>query len=115
MTGGDFGQLILVALSQDPNIRLWRQNVGLVKKADGGMFRAGPPKGAADLSGIVAPSGRRLEIEVKGSGDKMRPEQTAWGIFVRKMGGLYVLAQWDKTMTRDENVNSVVTAVREAS
>jgi len=110
-TEAKFQAAIMIAASKIPGMRVWRQNVGSVKKAGGGMFHAGPPKGAADISGIYAPSGRRVEIEVKAAGKKPRPEQIKWGSFIHTAGGIYVLAVFDKRRTLADNVASVVEAI----
>ncbi len=47
--------------------------------------------GQADTSGILAPNGRRLEIEVKNAGDRMRPEQITFQQMVQRTGGVYVV------------------------
>jgi len=48
--------------------------------------------GQEDTSGILAPGGRRLEIEVKNIGDEMRPEQVTFREMVHRTGGIYVVA-----------------------
>ena len=48
--------------------------------------------GQADTSGILAPGGRRLEIEVKNIGDEMRPDQVTFREMVHHTGGIYVVA-----------------------
>ena len=62
--------------------------------------------GQADTSGILAPDGRRLEIEVKSVGDEMRPEQVTFREMVHRTGGIYVVAG---------GVDEAVERVREAA
>lgn len=62
--------------------------------------------GQADTSGILAPGGRRLEIEVKNIGDDMRPEQVTFREMVHRTGGIYVVAG---------GVDEAVERVREAA
>lgn len=62
--------------------------------------------GQADTSGILAPGGRRLEIEVKNIGDEMRPEQVTFREMVHRTGGIYVVAG---------GVDEAVERVREAA
>lgn len=49
--------------------------------------------GQGDTSGLVAPTGRRLEIEIKTSNDRMSPEQMTFCEMVRRTGGIYVEAR----------------------
>ncbi len=48
--------------------------------------------GQADITGILPPDGRRLEIEVKADGDRHREAQQAFGAMVGRAGGVYVVA-----------------------
>lgn len=48
--------------------------------------------GQADISGIVGPSGKRLEIEVKAGKDRMRPTQNAFRHMMATHGGIYIIA-----------------------
>lgn len=100
----NFMQKILLKLGSDPQIRIWRQNVGSVK-IDGRYFHAGPPKGAADLSGIVSPEGWRLEIEVKGPKKKQSIHQKKWQQMIEKRGGIYAIAVYDSQLSMRDNVD----------
>jgi hypothetical protein len=94
---------ILVALGRRPELRLWRQNTGAVKVED--RFIRFGVKGCADILGLIAPTGRLLAIEVKGPHGKLSPAQEAFGVMVRRFGGLYVVAR---------SVEDAVTAVEAA-
>lgn len=88
---------LLVALGSRKELRVWRQNVGTIVLRDemgevDRVFRGGPPPGAADISGIVIGSGRRIEIECKTGGYKRNEDQLAWADFISKSGALYELA-----------------------
>ena len=87
-----FQSRLALALSKRPNTRIWRVNVGTVERAAGGFFHAGPPKGAADLAGIIGPEGWSLQIECKAAGRKRKPEQVAWAEMVTALGAVYLLA-----------------------
>lgn len=94
--------------------RVWRQNVGTVVRRDDrgrkqGVFHAGPPKGAADLSGIA--HGLRLEIECKSARAGWTVEQQRWGDFIRNRGGVYVLVRFDEQLTMAENVVLSIRAI----
>ena len=87
---------LMLALGALPWCRVWRQNSGTIVFRDPSgstrAFHAGPPKGAADISGIVIPEGWRLEIECK-AGTKRTSEQVRWAEFIARSGGVYVLAE----------------------
>lgn len=86
-----FQTRLLLALSKIGGVRVWRQNVGTVRvPGSERFFRAGPPKGAADITGIIAPEGLRLEIECK-AGTKRTPEQLAWGETMATLGAVYLV------------------------
>jgi hypothetical protein len=95
--------ILLSPWGRHPRVRLWRANVGVgwyddkaqpCRKTDPG---AHPVKfgvrGQGDLSGIIMPSGRRLEIEVKTPTGRQSDEQRNFGAMITKFGGLYVLAR----------------------
>ncbi len=113
-----FMRHLLLALGRHPNFRLWRQNVGRVPILNAGrvarVFSAGPPKGAADLSGYVSPEGWRLEIEVKGDATPLRPEQVTFARNVTQAGCVYVLVRYDDAQSLEANLSEAVTVVEEA-
>jgi hypothetical protein len=107
---------ILLALGRRPDLRLWRQNVGHLPVRDPAghvvrVFRAGPPRGAADLSGIVRPEGWRLEIEVKAARGRPSPAQVRWGSFITASGGVYLLLQYHEDSPLETTVRAAVRAV----
>lgn len=83
--------ILLEIPAKFPGSRAWRNNV-LVARIDGRVLRAGL-KGQADITGIAAPSGRRIEIEVKADRDRMRPEQIAFRDAILAAGGIHVIAR----------------------
>ena len=83
---------ILKAYQNHPNIKLWRQNVGAARMSGGAFVRFGLP-GQADISGIIAPSGRALFIEVKSATGRQSPKQVVFQRFVERYGAVYVLAR----------------------
>lgn len=91
-----FQQRLLLALGRRRDMVVYRQNVGtvLVRDSRGKVqrtFRAGPPRGASDISGIVRPEGWRLEIECKAPTGKRSKEQERWAGMVEAAGGVYAL------------------------
>lgn len=83
----DIQTAIRLELGQQPDVVLWRNNVG----------RAGPvvfglEPGAADLIGI-GPGGVFLALEVKSATGRVRPDQVRWGALVAKYGGVYAVVR----------------------
>ena len=114
-----FTKLVLVPLCRLPGVRVWRQNVGKLTVRDpvtGAVraFQAGPPKGAADISGGVAPEGLRLEVEVKMPRGTRTPEQLRWAEFCERMGFVYTLVTYDTSLDDGGNVTRAVERVTHA-
>jgi hypothetical protein len=93
---------ILLTWGAHPMLRIWRVNTGVGWFADGKPARntdrgAYPVKfgvsGQADISGLLLPNGRRLEIETKTIKGRQSKEQAAWQRLTECFGGLYVLAR----------------------
>ncbi len=112
MTEKELQNAILRKWATKPELRLFRQNVGvavpltyiikLMALMAKGQFKAavnyasimprnsyGTP-GMADLSGII--KGRRLEVEVKGPKGKQQEDQIRWQEMIERFGGIYILA-----------------------
>jgi hypothetical protein len=114
-----FMRHLLLALGRHRDLRLWRQNVGHVPVRDRAgrvarVFNAGPPKGAADLSGYVRPEGWRLEIEVKGDATALRPEQAIFARNVTSGGCVYVVVRYEDANSLDDNLTNAVRLVERA-
>lgn len=116
MNANELTALILLAVPREfPDTVVWRSNVGrgiapgIVQKCltllrQGNVAQAiamlrWPPSitfgvpGQADISGILAPSGKRLEIEVKVGRDKMSEQQQKFAAMIRRAGGVYIEAR----------------------
>ena len=86
---------IRLALGLEPDLVLWRNNVGVATHVTTHVGRGlgtcrvvyGLCPGSADLVGLLAPSGRFLGLEVKRPGEKPTPAQVQWLDLVRGMGG----------------------------
>ena len=108
---------LLAALSERPDMRVHRQNTGQVEVwkhgKPVGIFKAGPPKGAADISGILYPEGLRLEVETKSPTADERPHQEAWGMMIRRFGGVYAHVRADKALSLAENVRCALIQIDE--
>jgi len=113
-----FGRAVLIGFSQMPHVRVWRQNVGTLplQQPDGTVrvFRGGPPKGAADISGVCTDTGWRIECELKMSRGRRTKEQLIWENFIARSGGIYATYTYDAARTLDENVADACAALRAA-
>ena len=114
----DFMKRVMLALGNRQGIRLHRQNVGRVEVAKKGkivgVFEAGPPTGAADLSGIVGPEGWRIELEIKSAKAEDRDAQEGWKRMIVAHGGIHVKTRYVEALTMQENIEATLTLVEEA-
>ncbi|MDO9020545.1 MAG: hypothetical protein Q8S73_36815 [Deltaproteobacteria bacterium] len=94
-------------------LRLWRQPSGTVLAKRGGAVECAPV-GAADLSGIVAPEGWRLEIEMKAATTAESEEQGPWAKFIRESGGIAFQLRYDESLSMEENLERSILALRAA-
>lgn len=92
MTESALLSAILLEFGSRPDCRLWRQNTGAARTSTGALVRFGVP-GQADISGILAPSGRRIEIETKTARGRQSQAQKKWQAMIEKFGGVYVVAR----------------------
>lgn len=93
-------ELLLRASQELPDVWLWRNNrfVGEAVGAGGKTrYVSAGINGQGDLSGILAPAGRRIEIEIKAEYGRGRDTQSmvqqAFQKRVKSMGGVYLLAE----------------------
>lgn len=89
----DIVRACLDLLALYPRIDAWRQNTGAMKgryKGKRWFVRFGI-SGQADISGIVKPGGKRIEIEVKQPGKNQTMAQLVFMDRIRKSGGIYLL------------------------
>ena len=84
-------------------VRLWRQPAGKLELKRGGWIEAAP-NGAADLTGIVAPTGVRLELEVKGAKTKVTDEQVHWRESMGERGAVALQVRFDPDVNTEGNV-----------
>ncbi|MBQ7284675.1 MAG: hypothetical protein IJW72_00265 [Alphaproteobacteria bacterium] len=82
---------ILLEFGARQDMRIWRQNTGALK-IDDRFIRFGVP-GQADITGLLIPSGRRLEIEVKKLKGAQRESQKNFEKMIIKSGGVYITAR----------------------
>lgn len=85
---------IRLTLGLDPDVVLWRNNVGLLERPGGGRVRYGLSIGSADLIGIVTSVfdghrvGRFLALEVKRPGGRPTKDQLIFLRLVQARGGV---------------------------
>lgn len=101
MAERDLVYAILSTWGAHPRLRIWRANTGVgwfaggapARKTDPGAYPVhfGTP-GQADISGLVLPAGRRLEIECKAK-TRQSDDQKSFQRMIENFGGLYVLAR----------------------
>lgn len=85
----DIQDKIRLAIGNDPDIVLWRNNIGVAER-NGHMIRFGVGnKGGADLIGMFR--GRFLAIEVKSASGRLRAEQKLFAELVERRGGIFVV------------------------
>lgn len=85
---------ILFAVGSLPNVRVWPRFVGLVRAYDSyeKIFRVGIV-GESDIDGIIAPSGRKIGIEIKTGSGKLSKEQIKYRDMIKKFGGVHIEAR----------------------
>ena len=86
---------IRLALGSRPDVRLFRNHVGVVKDERGRVHSFGLRKGSADLIGWVriAHIAVFLSIEIKTAKGLLRPEQQQWMKNVNESGGIAFVAR----------------------
>lgn len=111
----DFQQRLRLAITAARlPVRLWRQPAGRLELAGSKGFVEAAPVGAADLTGIVAPEGWRIEIEVKGPRTPVTTEQVHWREVMREAGAIALLVRYDGKLLEDENLRAAVETIRAA-
>jgi len=81
---------IRLELGSDPDLVLWRNNVGMAWMKNGApvRFGVGGP-GAADLVGMYR--GRAVFVEIKTPTGRQSPEQRTFQQLVERKGGTYAI------------------------
>lgn len=84
-------KIVLAHVNLIPGVEVWRMNTGGAYQA-GRYVEYGEP-GQGDLAGAIAPSGRRLEIELKQLRGRQRKTQIAYQSRMERLGALYIVAR----------------------
>ncbi len=82
---------ILRYLATRDDGRWWRSNTGAA--TDGRRVIRFGVVGQADISGVMAGTGRRCELEIKSPTGRQSPAQARFADMIRDMGGVYILAR----------------------
>jgi hypothetical protein len=105
----EFRRHLIARIGAQPGFRVWAQNCGkiMIPQAKGPdrAFNAGPPVGAADISGIVDPEGWRIEFELKGQRTKHSDAQKNWAKQMQKLGAVVAFYRIDAKRSLDENLD----------
>lgn len=102
----DLVNLIITFLSSI-GIRAWRCDTGRNVVHTGAGWARGKSygtKGAADITGIVPPCGRRLEIEVKTGGAVLSPVQVIFLKVIHQEGGIAIWARSITDVAEDPDI-----------
>lgn len=101
----DFQQSLRVEVTRSlgGRLRLWRQPSGRILAARGGAVECAPV-GAADLSGIIHPTGVRLEVEAKGARTPTTDDQVHWRESMSAHGAVAMQLRYDAALSLEANV-----------
>ena len=110
----DFSNALRVAVTAARcGVTLRRQPAGKVR-TDRGTWVECAPVGAADLTGVVAPEGWRVELEVKGARTRETPEQVRWRERMTALGCVALTLRLDASRTLAQNASDAAETVRAA-
>ena len=100
MSENQFQKEILKAFKDDPNIKIFRRNIGGMTKENGDYVRYGEA-GQSDLWGWIVKhrcpfcnrlqEGTHFEIELKSENGKLTPKQINWINFVAANNGIAIV------------------------
>jgi hypothetical protein len=90
MSEGHIQDEIRLALSDEPGLVMWRNNVGVAEHR-GALVRYGLAVGSSDLIGCL--NGRFIALEVKTPTGRASPQQRQWLDLVRRHGGFAAIVR----------------------
>lgn len=95
MTETPILKAIMIALGNEPDLRVFRNNTGALKDEDGRIVEFGLAPGSADIVAILAPHGRAVFLEVKTfrRGSKQSVGQRAFQSAVQALGAPYFVVR----------------------
>lgn len=91
MTTKELTSELIFEITQQFPARVRRRNVGATTVGDR-FIRFGHP-GEADITGIIAPLGICLEVEVKNGKDRLTEAQTSFLKMIETYGGIAIVAR----------------------
>jgi hypothetical protein len=105
----EFRRALLLYIGARPGYRVWAQNCGKIvipqKNGSKRAFDAGPPDGAADISGVVRPEGWRIEFELKGPKTRVTDNQKNWSARMQEFGAVVAFYRVDPKRSLNENLD----------
>lgn len=114
-----FQRKLIDAVGSDPLFRVWRQLNGNLywRDREGNYFPVslGPPEGAADITGFVWGSGRRIELEVKSATGRLSAQQKRWEAAMNAGGPIHLVAKYNADWTLERNVDEAMFQLRKAA
>ena len=81
----------MARLGRLPFCRIWPQETGVARALSTDQVVSFGVKGGGDLSGLLAPDGRRLEVEIKTGKARQSKQQRRFEAMLTRFGGLYLL------------------------
>lgn len=90
-------QAIRLALGREKDLTIWRNSTGVSQHTDRSgrkrWERHGLIKGASDLVGVLAPSGRWVALEIKSPTGRPTEEQLMFLDLIRRRGGFATIVR----------------------
>ncbi len=116
----EYQSALMRKIGSHPRFRLWRQLNGNFywrneRTGEYHPVRLGPPKGAADLTGFVWGTGRRIELEVKSASGRVSEDQVKWGLGMNAGCVLHRIAKYDPARSLEYNVDREMAWLEAAS
>lgn len=84
-------KIVLAHVNLIPGVEVWRMNTG--GAYHGSQYVQYGEPGQGDVAGAIAPSGRRLEIELKKLRGRQRKTQIEYQARMERLGVLYIVAR----------------------
>lgn len=97
-----------------PFARCWPQETGKGRALNNPQhIIAFGVKGGADISGVLAPLGRRVELEAKTGNARQNNNQKAFQKMITRFGGIYMVVHAQRAADIDAAVLSTVAHLRQ--
>jgi len=83
---------VLLALGSEPDIQVWRTEVGLFRMLHSQRVITIGPVGMGDIAGVLAPHGQFFCVEVKTGNQSLRKSQIKFREWIERRGAVWVTA-----------------------